>query len=65
MCIYRYVLVNHFAPLVYKYLVVTMANNEFKHLVLVKFKEDVVVEDILKELEKLAHGTDLIKSFVW
>ncbi|KAF3621941.1 putative tRNA dimethylallyltransferase 2-like, partial [Capsicum annuum] len=42
-----------------------MANNEFKHLVLVKFKEDVVVEDILKELEKLAHGTDLIKSFVW
>ncbi|XP_015057123.1 stress-response A/B barrel domain-containing protein At5g22580-like [Solanum pennellii] len=39
--------------------------NEFKHLVLVKFKEDVVVEDILKELEKLVQEMDIVKSFVW
>ncbi|KAJ8551967.1 hypothetical protein K7X08_028410 [Anisodus acutangulus] len=39
--------------------------DEFKHLVLVKFKEDVVVEDILKQLEKLANEIDLVKSFVW
>ncbi|XP_055836065.1 stress-response A/B barrel domain-containing protein At5g22580 [Solanum dulcamara] len=39
--------------------------NEFKHLVLVKFKEDVVVEDIIKGLEKLVQGMDIVKSFVW
>ncbi|PHT35273.1 hypothetical protein CQW23_27073 [Capsicum baccatum] len=39
--------------------------NEFKHLVLVKFKEDVVVEDILKGLEKLVQEMDIVKSFVW
>ncbi|XP_077241229.1 stress-response A/B barrel domain-containing protein At5g22580-like [Tasmannia lanceolata] len=37
---------------------------ELKHLVLVKFKE-VVVEDILKEMEKLASEIDLVKSFEW
>ncbi|MCD7471223.1 hypothetical protein HAX54_011541 [Datura stramonium] len=40
-------------------------SSEFKHLVLVKFKEDVVVEDILKEMEKLANEIDVVKSFVW
>ncbi|XP_016502441.1 stress-response A/B barrel domain-containing protein At5g22580 [Nicotiana tabacum] len=39
--------------------------DEFKHLVLVKFKEDVVVEDILKGLEKLVQEMDIVKSFVW
>ncbi|KAH0712855.1 hypothetical protein KY290_008408 [Solanum tuberosum] len=39
--------------------------NEFKHLVLVKFKGDVVVEDILKGLEKLVQEMDIVKSFVW
>ncbi|KAM3398962.1 stress-response A/B barrel domain-containing protein [Capsicum galapagoense] len=39
--------------------------NEFKHLVLVKFKEDVVVEDILKGLGKLVQEMDIVKSFVW
>lgn len=38
---------------------------EFKHLVLVKFKDDVVVDDVLKGLEKLASEMDTIKSFVW
>ncbi|CAN4120441.1 unnamed protein product [Withania somnifera] len=40
-------------------------DNEFKHLVLVKFKPDVVVEDIVKELEILANEIDVVKSFVW
>ncbi|KAK4358613.1 hypothetical protein RND71_020842 [Anisodus tanguticus] len=39
--------------------------DEFKHLVLVKFKENVVVEDILKGLEKLVTELDIVKSFVW
>ncbi|CAN4119464.1 unnamed protein product [Withania somnifera] len=39
--------------------------DEFKHLVLVKFKEDVVVEEIVKQLEKLANEIDVVKSFVW
>ncbi|KAL3518493.1 hypothetical protein ACH5RR_021082 [Cinchona calisaya] len=38
---------------------------EFNHLVLVKFKEEVVVEDILKGLEKLVSEIDSVKSFVW
>ncbi|XP_075519996.1 stress-response A/B barrel domain-containing protein At5g22580-like [Primulina tabacum] len=38
---------------------------EFKHLVLVKFKEEVVVEDVLKEMEKLVSEMDIVKSFVW
>ncbi|PIN20805.1 hypothetical protein CDL12_06500 [Handroanthus impetiginosus] len=38
---------------------------EFKHLVLVKFKEGVVVDDILKGMEKLVSEMDTVKSFVW
>ncbi|PIA39175.1 hypothetical protein AQUCO_02700390v1 [Aquilegia coerulea] len=38
---------------------------DLKHMVLVKFKEDVVVEDILKGMEKLASEVDSIKSFEW
>ncbi|KAL0390624.1 UNVERIFIED_CONTAM: Stress-response A/B barrel domain-containing protein [Sesamum calycinum] len=39
--------------------------SEFKHLVLVKFKDDVVVEDVLKGMEKLVSEMDSVKSFVW
>ncbi|KAK4482686.1 hypothetical protein RD792_009853 [Penstemon davidsonii] len=39
--------------------------SEFKHLVLVKFKEEVVVEDVLKGMEKLVSEMDTVKSFVW
>ncbi|XP_057781921.1 stress-response A/B barrel domain-containing protein At5g22580 [Salvia miltiorrhiza] len=38
---------------------------EFNHLVLVKFKDDVVVDDVLKGLEKLVSEMDTVKSFVW
>ncbi|KAK6144259.1 hypothetical protein DH2020_021079 [Rehmannia glutinosa] len=38
---------------------------EFKHLVLVKFKDDVVVENVLKGMEKLVSEMDTVKSFVW
>ncbi|GER55606.1 stress responsive A/B Barrel Domain [Striga asiatica] len=38
---------------------------DFKHLVLVKFKDDVVVEDILKGMEKLVAEMETVKSFVW
>ncbi|XP_059627276.1 stress-response A/B barrel domain-containing protein At5g22580 [Cornus florida] len=37
----------------------------FKHLVVVKFKEEVVVEDILKGMEKLVNEIDAVKSFEW
>ncbi|KAF5777687.1 putative stress responsive alpha-beta barrel [Helianthus annuus] len=36
---------------------------EFVHLVVVKFKEEVVVEDIIKGLEKLVSQVDTVKSF--
>lgn len=38
---------------------------DFKHLVIVKFKEDVVIEEILKGLEKLALEIEAVKSFEW
>lgn len=38
---------------------------EFTHLVVVKFKDEVVVEDIIKGLEKLVSEVDNVKSFVW
>ena len=38
---------------------------EFTHLVVVKFKEEVVVEDIIKGLEELVSQVDIVKSFVW
>lgn len=36
---------------------------EFKHLVIVKFKEGVDVEEIMKGMEELVSGIDLVKSF--
>ncbi|XP_049353655.1 stress-response A/B barrel domain-containing protein At5g22580-like [Solanum verrucosum] len=39
--------------------------NEFKNMLLVKFKQDVVEEDVLKQIEQLVNEIDLIKSFVW
>ncbi|KAM7502236.1 hypothetical protein LguiB_001140 [Lonicera macranthoides] len=38
---------------------------EFKHLVVVKFKEEVVVEEIIKGMEKLVSELDTVKSFEW
>lgn len=38
---------------------------EFKHLVIVKFKQDVVVEEILTGLEKLVAEIDAVKSYEW
>lgn len=37
----------------------------FKHLVIVKFKEDVVVEDVIKGMESLVSEIDSVKSFEW
>ncbi|KAE8729413.1 ricin-agglutinin family protein [Hibiscus syriacus] len=37
----------------------------FKHLVVVKFKECAVVEEILKGMEKLVSEVDAVKSFEW
>lgn len=37
----------------------------FKHLVIVKFKEDVPVDDIIKGMEKLVSEIDSVKSFEW
>ncbi|KAL1825615.1 hypothetical protein DCAR_0313790 [Daucus carota subsp. sativus] len=38
---------------------------EFKHLVVAKFKDGAVVDDILKGMEKLASEIDTVKSFEW
>ncbi|KAI4322380.1 hypothetical protein L6164_022083 [Bauhinia variegata] len=38
---------------------------EFKHFVVVKFKEGVVVEDIIKGMEKLVSEIEHVKSFEW
>ncbi|CAL5424061.1 unnamed protein product [Camellia sinensis] len=38
---------------------------EFKHLVVVKFKEEVVVDEIVKGMEKLVSEIDAVKSFEW
>ena len=37
----------------------------FKHLAVVKFKEEVAVEEILKGMEKLVSEVDAVKSFEW
>lgn len=38
---------------------------EFKHLVIVKFKGDAVVDETLKGLEKLVSEIAAVKSFEW
>ncbi|KAI8573508.1 hypothetical protein RHMOL_Rhmol01G0283200 [Rhododendron molle] len=38
---------------------------EFKHLVVAKFKEGVVVEDLLKGMEKMVSEVDEVKAFEW
>ncbi|XP_010535674.1 PREDICTED: stress-response A/B barrel domain-containing protein At5g22580 [Tarenaya hassleriana] len=42
-----------------------MATSGFKHLVVVKFKEDAKVDEILKGLEKLVSEIESVKSFEW
>lgn len=42
-----------------------MATSGFKHLVVVKFKEDAKVDEILKGLENLVSQIDSVKSFEW
>ncbi|KAM3273723.1 hypothetical protein ACQJBY_043116 [Aegilops geniculata] len=41
------------------------AMGEFKHLCMAKFKEGVVVDDIIQELTKLAAELDTVKYFGW
>ncbi|XP_051120314.1 stress-response A/B barrel domain-containing protein At5g22580-like [Andrographis paniculata] len=41
------------------------SGSEFKHLVLVKFKDGVQVEEVLKGMEKLVSEMDTINSFFW
>jgi hypothetical protein len=41
------------------------AMGEVKHLCLVKFKEGVVVEDVLKGMTDLVAQMDMVKSFEW
>ncbi|KAL5204027.1 hypothetical protein ABZP36_008898 [Zizania latifolia] len=38
---------------------------EIKHLCMVKFKEDAVVDDILQGMSKLVSEMDMVKSFEW
>lgn len=38
---------------------------EVKHLCLAKFKDGVVVDDVLKGMADLAAGMDTVKSFEW
>ncbi|MED6205227.1 hypothetical protein PIB30_016022 [Stylosanthes scabra] len=38
---------------------------DFKHFVIVKFKEGVAVEDLTKGMEKLVSDIDAVKSFEW
>ncbi|XP_047318546.1 stress-response A/B barrel domain-containing protein At5g22580-like [Impatiens glandulifera] len=42
-----------------------MADHLFKHLVVVKFKEGIVVEEILSGMEKLVSDIDAVISFEW
>lgn len=38
---------------------------EFKHLVVVKFKEGVNVDEIVEQVEKMVSDIDSVKSFEW
>ncbi|KAL5580289.1 hypothetical protein UlMin_012731 [Ulmus minor] len=38
---------------------------DFKHLVVVKFKENAAVDEILKGMEALVSEVDTVKSFEW
>ncbi|CAN8244310.1 unnamed protein product [Cochlearia groenlandica] len=42
-----------------------MATSGFKHLVVVKFKEDTNVDEILNGLKNLVSQIDSVKSFEW
>ncbi|XP_057955812.1 stress-response A/B barrel domain-containing protein At5g22580 [Malania oleifera] len=64
VCVYLYML--GFRRLIcFSAALVSVSMGEFKHLVLAKFKEGVVVEDILKGMEKLVSEIDAVKSFEW
>lgn len=41
------------------------AMGEVKHLCLVKFREGVEVDDVLKGMADLVAGMDMVKSFEW
>lgn len=38
---------------------------DFKHFVIVKFKEGVAVDELTKGMEKLVSEIDAVKSFEW
>lgn len=38
---------------------------DFKHLVLVKFKEGVVVDDLVRTMKELATEMETVKAFEW
>jgi len=42
-----------------------LAMGEFKHFVIVKFKEGVAVDELTKGMEKLVSEIDAVKSFEW
>ncbi|KAJ4969706.1 hypothetical protein NE237_002805 [Protea cynaroides] len=42
-----------------------VAMGDLKHLVVAKFKEGVVVEEIIHGMEKLVKEIDAVKSFEW
>lgn len=42
-----------------------VAMGEFKHFVIVKFKEGVVIEDLIKDMEKMVSQIDSVKHFEW
>lgn len=42
-----------------------LAMGEFKHFVIVKFKEGVAVDELTKGMEKLVTEIGAVKSFEW
>jgi len=42
-----------------------LAMGEFKHFVIVKFKEGVAVDELTKGMEKLVSEIDAVKAFEW
>jgi len=55
----------HYASPVLRSSLVQLTMVDLKHLVLVKFKEGVVVEDIIEGMTKLVSSMDTVKSFEW
>ncbi|MCL7024357.1 hypothetical protein MKW94_012560 [Papaver nudicaule] len=38
---------------------------DFNHIVVAKFKEDVIVDELVKGMEKLVSDIEAVKSFEW